>query len=434
MSSGSSTRLFDDRHPLVVYSGGGSRGTHWTQASSGNGLEYENTMSYSSFKFAAVSFCFNGTYIAVYGTVLAGTERPTSDYTVDGSSTTDYISSPFPSQAQYRVKFYERSGLTPGEEHFIFLRNMGDEGRLILDYFEVRGDAEPIAGPSSSSSSQSTPAPASTRTSSNSSTDSAASTARSTPTKSSDSSTNSAPTGTSLSPTISSATTQSTPDPSDSSLVPGTLFNNGTSEKSSSVPIGVVVGSVLGAVILTLVVVGAILYSRRRKRRQQKMDDKQQGKLNIICLILISRIDSNPRRDGDNSQPSTSTSASASPSQAFINPLFLSIAGPTFKGSKLNPPGSQQPVHYLPEKLQRSPAESVQQSPVVSTSAPSASGQNTDRTLTTPTTSPLQTEEDVSLSARVIVEADDVPPPRYQSWEPSSRQQLESNPLLPPSI
>ncbi|ESK97329.1 hypothetical protein Moror_17760 [Moniliophthora roreri MCA 2997] len=125
----------DDRDPRIIYSG------NWGQWGSTD--EYNSTTSYTKSGNASFSFTFNGTYIAVYGTLNnKGTRDSFTIFTLD-----NVVHSIFASQRTHRTVnqvMYSSPEFTNGE-HNLLVRNLVEQGMTYIDYLQVRPNGSKLA-------------------------------------------------------------------------------------------------------------------------------------------------------------------------------------------------------------------------------------------------------------------------------------------------
>jgi len=122
----------DDRDPRLVYTG------TWSEA--GTSADYDNTTSISQTAGSTVTFTFNGTFIAVYGTI--GPTASSSTYQLDDDSVST-ASFPPPASPLYDEPFWSSAELSPGI-HTLTVAAMGDGDTYQLDYMQYTGYPGPV--------------------------------------------------------------------------------------------------------------------------------------------------------------------------------------------------------------------------------------------------------------------------------------------------
>ncbi|KAI0761321.1 hypothetical protein BD413DRAFT_486234 [Trametes elegans] len=139
----------DDTSPRMQYDSGGK----WNEA--GDQQDYGGTSHASSSTGSSVTFTFNGTFVAVYGSLSAS--GSSSSYKVDDGTpvTTNVLNPPSP---QHNWPFFSSPPLQPGL-HELVITVLG--GTFELDYVEYTSlNGDDSAGDASPSSAQPAGSPA----------------------------------------------------------------------------------------------------------------------------------------------------------------------------------------------------------------------------------------------------------------------------------
>ncbi|GBE88864.1 hypothetical protein BKA93DRAFT_828643 [Sparassis latifolia] len=125
MTNNVSTLLtVDDTDPRLIYEGS------WTESESSG--EYDSTAHGTVIAGSSVLFVFNGTFVAVYGTV--GTSGSNSSYVLDALPPVQYSAPPFASPV-YNQAFYSSEILTNGK-HSLNITSTADGENFLLDYLQ----------------------------------------------------------------------------------------------------------------------------------------------------------------------------------------------------------------------------------------------------------------------------------------------------------
>ncbi|KAI0918323.1 hypothetical protein AcW1_009763 [Taiwanofungus camphoratus] len=144
--NGPTLLTIDDTSSRLIYRGS------WVESGSSN--EYNSTTHGTGTAGSSVDFVFNGTFVAVYGTV--GTTRSNSTYVLDGSPPVSFVA-PKPPSPVYREAFFSSSVLSAGL-HTLNVTAMGEGSYFWLDYLQYTStydgqETEPTPSPASPSSS-----------------------------------------------------------------------------------------------------------------------------------------------------------------------------------------------------------------------------------------------------------------------------------------
>uniref|UniRef100_A0A8H7Y6D2 Transmembrane protein n=1 Tax=Psilocybe cubensis TaxID=181762 RepID=A0A8H7Y6D2_PSICU len=195
----------DDRDPSIIYSNA-------TWASAGNGYEYMRTTSRSNRVGAYMRIPFNGTKIAIYGTIDSSTigTLPQSLITIDDARGFIFLADQT-AEVQYQQKFWESGNLPPGP-HLLtvnIISGSSMKAAFTFDYVEYY----PVD----------------------------------------------------LNSNLTSASTSSSTSTSTPSSVSSTSNASGSGHKKSSTP--VIVGAIVGVVALLSIVIGVMFWVRRRRMR-----------------------------------------------------------------------------------------------------------------------------------------------------------------------
>ncbi|KAF9458121.1 hypothetical protein BDZ94DRAFT_146921 [Collybia nuda] len=121
----------DDTDTRIRYSG------RWEAA--GNPDEYNMTTHGTNSAGAQAEFVFNGTSVAVYGTIEAKSDSifsAVSMYTIDGSSPTPNVGMPG-NNILYNQLLYRSLNLADGQHTLIITSTLGGGSMLWLDYLQV---------------------------------------------------------------------------------------------------------------------------------------------------------------------------------------------------------------------------------------------------------------------------------------------------------
>ncbi|PCH40871.1 hypothetical protein WOLCODRAFT_143268 [Wolfiporia cocos MD-104 SS10] len=138
-------------NPQVKFSG------NWTQyhdKSDPNSI----TIAYTESDTASGSITFNGSQIALYGSLIPGTGTVSSSYSLDGSSPVTYTSSDNVTAEQDEVAFFTSPSLSTGEHQLIFnVTQASSDTPFILDYLIYEPSSSDVAGASYTTTSLGTP-------------------------------------------------------------------------------------------------------------------------------------------------------------------------------------------------------------------------------------------------------------------------------------
>ncbi|KAH9484755.1 hypothetical protein JR316_0001655 [Psilocybe cubensis] len=146
----------DDRDPSIIYSNA-------TWASAGNGYEYMRTTSRSNRVGAYMRIPFNGTKIAIYGTIDSSTigTLPQSLITIDDARGFIFLADQT-AEVQYQQKFWESGNLPPGP-HLLTVNIISGSSMKAaftfdyVEYYPVDLNSNLTSASTSSSTSTSTP-------------------------------------------------------------------------------------------------------------------------------------------------------------------------------------------------------------------------------------------------------------------------------------
>ncbi|KAJ3504503.1 hypothetical protein NLJ89_g7906 [Agrocybe chaxingu] len=241
------SRQIDDTDPAIVYT---NEGIDWGRYGDGT-HEYNNTATLSVKQGATARFTFEGSSVAVYGTVGVNDILAVSSYTIDGGSPVNYTM-PRVSSNQYRHLFFQSPTLPRGT-HTLVIQTLVDDGYYWLDFLTVTSEAVTSASspgppttiipPSTSTSSLSTGSPAPDSTTSSSPPPNQASTSSDIPSQ-----------GTQL----------------------GTVDST-SSEKRDMTPLIAGLSSALAVLAILIAIVAWILIMKRRRRKMMTKDDPADG-------------------------------------------------------------------------------------------------------------------------------------------------------------
>lgn len=120
--------IFDDRDPLISYTGG-----VWVQ--SGIAVEYNGTTTYSYQKGATASLKFSGTGVSVWGTLSEAYGLPISSYSIDGGYPTIDIAKTVQT-TQYQRLFFQSTELTASSHTLVIIMH-SDNTTIFLDFIAV---------------------------------------------------------------------------------------------------------------------------------------------------------------------------------------------------------------------------------------------------------------------------------------------------------
>ncbi|CAA7269960.1 unnamed protein product [Cyclocybe aegerita] len=238
------SRQIDDTNPAIVYT---NEGIDWGRFEGTN--EYNRTATLSVKQGATARFTFEGSSVAVYGTVGTNDILAVSSYTIDGGSPVNYTA-PRVSSNQYRHLFFQSPTLPRGT-HTLVIQTLVDDGYYWLDFLTVTSE---VATSTSSASPPST--------------------------------TISPPTPTSLPPTptsMTSSTTFDSPPPnqtSTSSDVPSQGTQLGTVDSTSSErDMTPLIAGLSSALAVLVIVIGIVvwIFMRRRRREMNAKDVPADG-------------------------------------------------------------------------------------------------------------------------------------------------------------
>ncbi|KAF8994906.1 hypothetical protein BDQ17DRAFT_1330888 [Cyathus striatus] len=208
----------DDRDSSISFGKG-----VWTKHGSSN--EYQSTATLTRMQNTYVEFKFNGTSVAVYGTISDSGISITpaiSTYQIDSGAISTY-STPIESTVQYQQQFFKASGLKPAE-HKLLVTITSENTWFWLDYIEyLPSTVSPIIS------------------------------------------------GASISSNPSSQTQHTT---SSDGVTPNSQSTSGgsvdvtTVDGSLRLPVAAIAGGVVGAILLLVATVSMILFSMKRKRKR----------------------------------------------------------------------------------------------------------------------------------------------------------------------
>ncbi|PPQ65035.1 hypothetical protein CVT24_008182 [Panaeolus cyanescens] len=320
------TLHIDDRDSSVTYSRPASGG-HWSNQASRESDAFQSTLKLTRTVNARATVRFRGTSITVVGVIEdSGSSpiAPSSSYQIDDGAVKVYTGV-ITNRDQYHIEFFKSDPLPMGE-HTLVITNLAELSYLWLDEFIITQGPEPIPNSPSPSptiinSDPSSPAPSRIQTTPTSVQANRNPTSISSSPSTSATSTSGSNQGSSSNtpvPIIStSSTLTNTPVPSldpgvDTNAGPGSADSNiaggvflGSAKEQAPVPVGAIIGGVLGALALILAIVLVLMWWRQLARK------KKEGTTNYNQIDGFGRIpwDNSPQQQispSDISRPSVS--------------------------------------------------------------------------------------------------------------------------------
>ncbi|KAF9484534.1 hypothetical protein BDN70DRAFT_104025 [Pholiota conissans] len=273
---------YDDRDPIIQYSGAWVRG--------GNPEDLNGTSTFADTGTGTTAtITFKGTEISVFGTIPIATPKTTSAYSIDGGSPALFTASFNIGSAGnstngffYRQHYFTSANLSPDTPHTLVISQTDNVGtRYLIDYIEV------VSGTTTTSSPAPSPSPVVILTSSDTS---AAPSQPTTDGRGTSSSTTSSSTSTSTSPSPPASLNSSTTFVSSSTSgftsalsanTDATTLPDASSSSSNKSPIGLIVGATIGGLaVLVLCVLSYILWKhlklRKRAARAAALAEKEE--------------------------------------------------------------------------------------------------------------------------------------------------------------
>ncbi|TFK37635.1 hypothetical protein BDQ12DRAFT_685022 [Crucibulum laeve] len=347
---------------------------------------------------ASATFSFRGTSVTVVGTIPVGTETTTSEYSVDGKAPVS-VSFRSGSNAVYDQTFWQSGTLQDGV-HSLTITNKASAAEFLLDRIKFIGSEDipvvdsapapapaPVA-PAAPSSITTTPSsnagPSSSSASSSSSSASGSSSSSSSSDSRHGSQSSESTTGSASQITGSSSKTQSGGGSGAAAAVTGsdrflTQFITTTtgqgaiatgdpagtsmdrpSSHSSDVPIGAIVGAVMGGAVLIALVLLFLWYHRQRARRAAESGDDTQAALRPGPSSRSRDLTPFPLGDSDNSSaPELGLMAQIKGAGGFMRMHDRDYLG---EGSVSGPSSA---ANTSPTSLQDSKSASISASPNV---------------------------------------------------------------------
>ncbi|PPR01762.1 hypothetical protein CVT24_001825 [Panaeolus cyanescens] len=271
----------DDSDRNIVYSAG-----QWQRQRLTNANIFDGTLTFTSAEGAMATIQFQGSRIAVIGSVLADRTPPSSIYILDDENPQRFIATPSRS-LQNGVVFYRSPTLPFGIHTLTIVNAERGTSPLILDAFTIdtaqnappanpNPNPAPGPGPNPTSptppdQSTSSPLPLSSPNPTPTPTTPSTSTSLSSPSSSLTSTTS--PTG-DLPPVIVTVTrassSSSSPTPGSNGSLSGSDNTGVDGEKKSSVNTGAIAGGIVGAFLAIAVLVAAFMYWRRRRQQRRE--------------------------------------------------------------------------------------------------------------------------------------------------------------------